>query len=331
MRAVVIEQPGTINVTEVPDPAPRADEVVIAVHAGGICGTDLHILGGDLPPTPYPIIPGHEFAGAIVAVGSDVEELAEGDQVAVDPSLHCGHCEFCREGRGNICVTWRAIGVTSPGAAAEYVAVPWRNVYRIPDGMSFAAAALIEPLSCAVRGYDRLPRGLSTHYLIYGAGTMGLLMLQLAHRAGATTVSVVDPNSGRLPVATKLGADTVAGNADELGHDGGFEVVIDATGVIAAIEDGLTRVRRGGTFLQFGVAPSEATAKFSPFRVYNEEIDIIGSMAVLHSYRRARDLMAAGAIDAETMVTDSFALEDYPKAIEAFVAGTGRKIQITPR
>lgn len=330
MRAVVIDKPGSVSIADLPDPTPRPDEIVVAPRACGICGTDMHIFDGDLPPTPYPIIPGHEFAGEVVAVGAEVADLREGQRVAIDPSLHCGHCDSCRDGRGNICENWRAIGVTGAGGSAEFVSVPARNAYRIPDDMSWTAAALIEPLSCAVRGYDRLDRKLGSRYLIYGAGTMGLFMLQLAARAGASSVDVVDTKAERLDLAIRLGASTTATGADQLDRPKGWEVVIDATGVIAAIEDGLTRVRRGGTFLQFGVASAEATAKFSPFRVYNEEIDILGSMAVLFSYRRAVELMAEGVIDAEAMVSDRIAISDYAEAIDRFRSGAGRKIHVTP-
>jgi len=259
-----------------------------------------------------------------------VTGISAGQRVAVDPSLQCGHCHYCREGRGNLCDNWGGIGVTTSGASADFVAVPAANVYPIPDDMTWTAAALIEPLSCAVRGYDRLPSRLGAHYLIYGAGTMGLFMLQLAGRAGASSVSVVDTNSGRHPLARQLGASATTTNADELDRPQGWEIVIDATGVIAAIEDGLTRVRRAGTFLQFGVAPAEATARFSPFKVYNEEIDIIGSMAVLNSYQRAVELMADGAIDAEAMVSDQIPLADYAAAIDRFRSGAGRKLHIVP-
>lgn len=330
MRAVVIEAPGSVSVTDRPDPRPGPDEVVVAPRACGICGTDLHILDGDLPPARYPIIPGHEFAGEVVAVGSAVTGLREGQRVAVDPSLHCGHCDSCRDGRGNLCESWHAMGVTDAGACAELVSVPSRNAYLLPDGMSWTAAALIEPLSCAVRGYDRLGLRLGSRFLVYGAGTMGLLMVQLARRAGASSVDVVDTRAERLDLARELGAATTATGADELDRPQGWEVVIDATGVIAAIEDGLTRVRRGGTFLQFGVAPAQATATYSPFRVYNEEIDIIGSMAVLHSYRRAVELMAEGVIDAEAMVSDRIPIADYTDALDRFRSGAGRKIHVTP-
>ncbi|SDQ10541.1 zinc-dependent alcohol dehydrogenase family protein [Actinopolyspora saharensis] len=330
MRAVVIEKPGEVSVTNVADPTPGAGQVVVEVDACGICGTDIHILDGDFAPTPYPIVPGHEFAGTVVATGDAVSGPRIGDRVAVDPSLFCGSCRQCEVGRGNLCENWNAVGVTRDGACAQYALAPAANCHRLPEGVSTAHAALIEPLSCAVRGFDRLPRGLGEHYLIYGAGTMGLLMLQLAKRNGAVSVSVVDLNEERIRVAEQLGADVTSTDAARLHHSDGWEVVVDCTGAIPAIEDGLTRVRRGGTFQQFGVAPGESTASFSPFRVYNDEIDIVGSMAVLHSYGRAVELMGAGVVDAETMITHAFGLDSYEQAVGDFRAGSGRKVQVLP-
>jgi len=317
-------------VETVDDPTPGRREVVVEVAACGICGTDLHILDGEFAPT-LPVIPGHEFSGRVVALGADVTELSVGDAVAVDPSVYCNECHFCRQGRGNLCDRWSAIGVTMSGGAAEYAAAPVGNCFKLPDGVRIEDAALVEPLSCAVRGYDVLPRRLAEQYLIYGAGTMGLMMLQLAKRAGASTVSVVDTNAPRLDTAKLLGATEVATSAAQLGHPHGWEVVIDCTGVVAAIEDGLTRVRKGGSFLQFGVSEENAEARFSPYRIYNEEITILGSMAVLHSFERAGELFSAGAIDADTMITHRLPLEEYPAALEAFKSGQGLKTQVLPK
>ncbi|GAA1931714.1 zinc-dependent alcohol dehydrogenase family protein [Streptantibioticus ferralitis] len=330
MRALVIETPGHFGVTTVADPAPGPGQVVVAPAAVGICGTDVHIVQGEFAPTPYPIIPGHEFTGEVVALGEGVTGLHTGDNVAVDPSLFCGACHYCTIGHGNLCEHWGAIGDTVDGAMAEYVAVPAANCYRLPDGLDVTQGALIEPLSCAVRGFDVLPRRLGDHYLIYGAGTMGLMMLQLAKAACAASLSVVDVNEDRLKIAARLGADATATSADTFDRTQGWETVIDCTGVIPAIEDALTRVRRGGTFQQFGVAPSAAKASFSPFKVYNDEITIVGSMAVLHSFGRAVDLMAKGVIDAETMITHSFGLDEFAEALQTFREGSGRKIQIRP-
>jgi len=330
VRAVVVEQPGKVGVQQVDDPTPGPREVVVKVEACGVCGTDVHLLEGDSPLASYPLVPGHEFCGEVVEVGAGVEHLKVGDFVAVDPNLPCGRCRFCQAGRDNLCENYQAIGVTRAGACAELVAAPAANAFLLPADLPRAWGTLVEPLSCAVHGFDRLGAKLADRYLIYGAGTMGLLMAQLAHRAGAAAVDVVDLKESRLPVAKRLGADHTATSADELDHPQGWEVVIDATGVVPAIEDGLRRVARGGTFLMFGVTPAEATATFSPFRLYNEEVTVIGSMAVLHSFERARDLLVGGAVDAAAMLTHSMALDSYEAAMATFRSGAGLKIQVTP-
>src|SRR5690606_23758388 len=134
-----------------------------------------------------------------------------------------------------------------------------------------------EPLACAIRGYDLLPRRMGDHYLVYGAGTMGLLMAQLAPRAGAASVTIVDINATRLETARELGIQHVLTGADQAEREK-WDVVVDCTGAIPAIEDALPRVKAGGTFQHFGVAPAEATADYSPFRVYRDEISIVGTM-----------------------------------------------------
>ncbi|MFD8220299.1 zinc-dependent alcohol dehydrogenase family protein [Streptomyces sp. NPDC059697] len=329
MKAAVIEAPGKVTVTTVPDPTPGPRQVVIDVAACGLCGTDLHILQGEFAPK-LPIVPGHEFAGEVVGLGSEVTELKIGDRVAVDPSLYCNECRYCRAGRNNLCDRWQAIGVTVPGGAAEYAVAPVANCVRLPDHVDVQDAALIEPLSCAVRGYDVLNSRLGSHVLIYGSGTMGLMMLELAKRTGAASVDVVDVNPERLTTAEKLGCSQAALSADELGRPGGWDVVVDATGNGAAIQDGLERVAKAGTFLQFGVSDYATTATISPYRIYNQEITITGSMAVLHSYERAAELFATGVLDPQVFISHRMPLTQYPQALEQFTAGQGRKIVVLP-
>jgi 2-desacetyl-2-hydroxyethyl bacteriochlorophyllide A dehydrogenase len=329
MRAAVITGIGQVSIETVDDPTPGPRDVVVEVAAAGICGTDLHILQGEFAPT-LPIIPGHEFAGTVVALGSAVTELAVGHRVAVDPSLHCGECYQCRRGRGNMCERWAAIGVTHPGAVADYVAAPVQNCWTVPDSVPLDAAALIEPLSCAVRGYDVLRSQLANHVLIYGSGTMGLMMLELAKRAGAATVSVIDLNPERLDTAKVLGCTAAVTNADELDRPRGWDLVIDCTGVSAAIADGLTKVAKAGTFLQFGVSNYSTRVEIEPYKIYNHEITITGSMAVLHSFERAGELLAAGVLQPDVMISHRFPLKKFPDALDQFRAGIGRKILLTP-
>ncbi len=329
MRAAIVDRPGEIRVGEVPDPKPGERQVVVKVGACGICGTDLHIADGHFPPTPYPIVPGHEFAGEIVELGADVPgEWKVGDRVAVDPSLFCGYCGPCRAGHGNLCANWGATGDTVNGAFAEYVAVPSSTCYRMPDSMTWEEGALVEPVSCAVHGVRRVGVEAGERFLVVGAGTMGLIMQQLLQRSGAQ-VTVVDRNKDRLPRAESLGAVATAADVKDLNGEK-FDVAVDCTGAAPAIEAAFDSIRRGGRLLVFGVAPAEARVALSPFRIYNDEITIVGSMAVLHSFGTALDLVASGAIDTDSLLTDRLPLEQYPEALAKMRSGSGLKVQVLP-
>jgi NADPH2:quinone reductase len=324
----------------VPDPTPRSDELLIRVEACGICGTDLHIIDGESPLARYPIVPGHEFAGEVVALGCDIVQSNEnggmnitiGSRVAVDPNLYCGYCDFCRTGHENLCLHYAALGVTTNGALAQYVAVPLAAAYSLPDTMSLREAALIEPVSCAVHAMHSLNARSGDTFLIVGAGTMGLLLLQLALRGGASRVVMVDVNAQRLMCAEQLGAtrtynDIQRALADELL---GFNCVIDATGVPAVIEKAFMAVKRGGKFMVFGVASHDARISLSPFRIYNDEITIIGSMAVLFSFQAALDLISGGMINTQAMLTTVLPLQDFPRALDMVRQGKGIKTQVLP-
>src|SRR5918994_3617729 len=146
MKAVVVEKPGDVRVDEVPVPEVGLKDVLVKVAACGICGTDIHIIDGEFPPTTYPIIPGHEFGGTVLALGDEVVEIKVGDRVGVDPTLNCGECYFCQRGQGNLCERWNAVGVGAhPGGFAECVAVPERTGYSLPGGMSEAKAGAKRP------------------------------------------------------------------------------------------------------------------------------------------------------------------------------------------
>jgi NADPH2:quinone reductase len=327
MRAAIIDVPGTVRVGEMPDPKAEPRCVVVRVGACGICGTDLHIADGHFPPTPYPIVPGHEFAGEIVEVGPEVDGWSVGDRVAVDPSLFCGHCDPCRAGRGNLCANWGATGDTVDGAFAEYVSVPAANCHRMPDDMTWQQGALVEPLSCAVHGVRRIGVEAGEDFLVVGAGTMGLLVQQLLQSGGAT-VAVVDRDASRLGRAEALGAVATATDVREL--DTRFDAAVDATGAVPAIEAAFDSLRRGGRLLVFGVAPAEARIALSPFRIYNDEITVVGSMAVLNSYGRALDLLANGSVVSEPLLTHTLPLSEYPAALDLMRSGAGLKVQVVP-
>ncbi|WP_126599394.1 zinc-dependent alcohol dehydrogenase family protein [Dictyobacter aurantiacus] len=337
MRAVIVDAPEQVRVDNVAEPMPGPSEVLIRVGASGICGTDLHIIGGDSPLARYPLIPGHEFAGEVVAVGSGLQSegkagvpITVGSRVAVEPNLYCGQCEFCRTGHENLCLNYAAIGVTINGAFAQYVTVPAAKAYVLPETLSFREGALIEPVSCAVHGMHSLNPRFGDTFLIVGAGTMGLLLLQLAVRGGASRIAVVDVNTQRLARAEQLGATRVYTDIQHALKDEplGFNCVIDATGVAPVIEQAFMTVKRGGKFMIFGVASHEARVSLSPFRIYNDEITIVGSMAVLFSFQAALDVMSAGVIDTQAMLTTALPLDDFPKALDMVRRGEGVKTQI---
>jgi 2-desacetyl-2-hydroxyethyl bacteriochlorophyllide A dehydrogenase len=333
MRAVVVDQPGHVRVTTVPDPEIGPKDVLVHVEACGICGTDIHILEGEFPPTQYPIIPGHEFGGTIVAVGNDVTGFTTGDRVGIDPTLNCGECYFCHRGQGNLCERWNAVGVGHhPGGFAERVAVPERTVYHLPASMDFRAAALTEPVACVIHGFHLLQPHPGDSYLIYGAGPMGLLNAQVAQFNGARSVAIVDINPNRLDIARSFGFDVLGTSLDEVRAVAprGFDSVIEATGKTKVAERAIDAVIRGGKLLLFGVCPPGEAAAYEPFKIYNEEISIFGTMAILNSYGPALDVIAAGAIDTERMVTHTLPLSQFEEAIELVRRGEGLQIQIAP-
>ena len=335
MLAVVVEKPHQYGVVELPDPHAGPGEVVIRVGACGICGTDLHVIEGDFPPTVYPIVIGHEFGGEVVEVGPGVDGVKVGDRVGVDPTLNCGACYFCQRGMGNLCEHWNGIGVArTHGGFAEYVALPARTVHPLPEGMTDAEAGLIEPVSCVVRGFHRLAPLVGETYLVFGAGPMGLMNAQVARFNGASRVAIVDINERRLERAKRdFGFDTVATSLDQLRDEfpRGFDNVIEATGVTKVAEMAIDGVKRRGKLLLFGVCPPGEKASYDAFRIYNEELTIMGTMAVLNSYGPAIDVIAAGAIDARKMVSHSFTLDRFEDALAVVRSGEGMKVQVGGR
>lgn len=331
MRAAVVSSSTSgVELLDVPAPTAGPGEVVVEVAACGVCGTDLHVATGDYAPLRLPVVIGHEFAGTVCETGPGVTSLRVGDRVAVDPSLYCGRCAYCAAGRDNLCLDGGGLGTTADGAFAERVGVRADNCYLLPDRLGFEAAALAEPLACAVHGMDLLPRRVGDHYLVYGAGTMGLLLAQLARQAGAASVSVVDLSEARLARAASSGTAT-ATSADALPRArAGWQVVIDCTGAPSAIRDAIDRVARGGTYLQFGVASTSAQVPLSPFRLFRDEITLLGSRAIFRSFGRAVELLSAGVVDTAPLVSDRLPLADIDVALARLAEGVTGKVLVHP-
>ncbi|WP_099038199.1 alcohol dehydrogenase catalytic domain-containing protein [Mycobacterium neglectum] len=329
MRAVVIEAPTVVQIAELPDPEPGAGDVVVEVALTGVCGTDIHMLDGDFATARFPIVPGHEVTGTVVARGTGVVSPRVGERVVVDPGVPCMTCLLCRRGRPNLCEHRNAVGITLNGGAADRVLVAARNCHVIPDSVSSTAAVLAEPLACVLHAFDMVPRTSGRRVLIYGAGPVGLLAVQVAGYLGAHSVDTVDLDADRRAVAQKLGASKVFGPSD-LGEEDDWDLVIDASGAPTAIEDGLGRLQRGGTFLQLGVAPGDAVVPLSPYQVFARELTIVGSMTTRHTFPGALRLLESGTITSELIVEEPVPLSHYAKAVDTVRGRNALKVVVGP-
>lgn len=336
MQAVIFPAPNRIAVEQAADPHCEVDEVIVQVAQVGICGTDLHIYRNEYLST-FPLIAGHEFTGRIVEAGKQVTQLHRDERVAVDPNLYCGQCYFCRQEQANHCLSWQGVGITRPGAFAEYVAVPARACYPVPDFLTDAQAAFIEPLSCVVHALNRLRVWPGDEVLIWGAGPMGLLWVQAMQRSGASQVVVVEKEADRRSLAQQMGATAAlaAGPAQmerlrELAPYG-FAIVIDATGVPAIIEQALRFLKPRGQYLQFGVSPREATVRWSPYEIFRNDWTILGSFALCYTFQPAIAWLANRVVDIAPLVSHTLPLADFDRGFRDFADGKTLKVHLRPK
>lgn len=333
MKAAVLEAVGKLVIKDVDPPAIGPKDVLVRSRACGVCGTDVHIWEGDFFPS-FPLVPGHELAGEIVEVGSEVKDLARGDKVMVDPTVTCDDCHFCQINRQNHCLNWNAVGVTRDGGFGEYVRVPARNCYKF-DRVGFAEGAFTEPLACVVFGQDRARIEIGSEVLIFGAGPIGQLHVQASKHNGASTITVVDPVAGKLEMARRYGATHGVQPGPTIGDDlrriakYGFDVVIDCTGVAKVMEQAITFVKPGGKLVIFGVCGPDDKASIRPFDIYRRDIEIVGSFAIRRTYDRAHKLMEAGVIDVKGLVSEVLPLADLVRGLHLMKDGkAGMKLQV---
>lgn len=321
MKALVLEEYNRLVYTDVPDPEMGPDEVLIEVRACGICGSDVHGMDGSTGRRRPPIVMGHEASGVIAAVGVEVSGWEVGDRVTFDSTVYCGRCHFCRQGRMNLCDERRVLGVScdeyrQDGAFAELVAVPERVLYRIPDELSFEHAAMVEPLSVAVHGVERIPVSLGDTAVVVGAGVIGLLAVQALRAAGCGTIISVDLEADRLDLARRLGAD-VGLKADECDviaevrrHSGGrgADVAFEAVGVPAAVQTAIECLRKGGSAALVGnVTPAVEL----PLQVVvAREITLYGSAAARGEHPACLDMIARGAVKLDPLISATAPLSE---------------------
>lgn len=314
MKALVLSAYKHLELEDVPIPQPAPDELLIRIRACGICGSDVHGFDGSTGRRIPPIVMGHEASGVVEAVGAQVDGFKPGDRVTFDSTVYCGECFFCRRGQVNLCDNREVIGVSTPwfrrmGAFAEYVTVPARIAYALPDSMPFAHAALIEAASVAVHGASLTPIEPDDTAIVVGAGMIGLLTMQAIRQAGAARVFVADLDDTRLKMARDLGAtetfnsktqDVVAEIQKRTGGRGA-DVALECVGITDAIALAVEGVRKGGAVTLVGnVAPKVELALQS---VVSRQIRLQGSCASNGEYPEVIAMMADGRIRVEPLVS----------------------------
>lgn len=338
MRAVVYRGPEQFAIEDVPDPELQAGEARIENLAVGICGTDGHIHHGGFG-TVFPLIPGHEIVGRVVELGPGAVGIAEGDMVAVDNTVYCGHCRTCKRGQFTQCMNFDALGVTSPGGFAERVVARASKCYPV-DGLTLDEAALIEPAACVVHGMDVLDLKPAADVLIIGAGPTGQILTQLVVHGGAGRVTVAAPTPFKLELAAGNGAnETVlvdrndfaasAGSLRTLAPDG-FDVVIEASGAIPVLASVLGHVASGGTLMVYGMADESRMVEVEPYEIFRRELTIKGAFAQAFEFPRAIDFLRSGKIRADGIITHRFGLNDYASALASLRAPDCLKAVVEP-
>jgi L-iditol 2-dehydrogenase len=323
MKALVLTKYNHLEIQEWPKPEIGPDEVLLRVAACGICGSDIHGMDGSTGRRQPPIVMGHEASGTVAQVGGNVTTWKSGDRVTFDSTVYCGTCWFCRRGDINLCDNRRVLGVSCDdyrrhGAFAEYVAVPQHILVRIPDNVTFAQAAMIEPISIAFHAVRRTRIALGDTAVVVGAGMIGLLVIQALRMSGCGQIIAVDVDRARLDLARKLGADEclvaesvdVAAEVRRRTNGRGADVAMEAVGISTTVQTAVASVRKGGQITLVGNLTPKVD--FALQAAVTRELTILGSCASSGEYPACLDMMARGVINVDTLISAVAPLSDGP-------------------
>ncbi len=328
MRKLIVTEPRHLSICQEEPPVPGPGEVGIRVAYCGICGSDIHAFQGKHPFISLPFNPGHEFSGTVFAVGKEVSGFTAGDRVVCEPNLVCGKCPNCRTGRYNICDNLKVMGCQSHGAMADCFLAPQEKTLHLPQALSLRDAVLVEPLSVGVHAVRVGGALFNRNVAIFGAGTIGLMVLVNVMRAGAKDVAVVDLSEHRLHLARKLGASCTfnAGQADLLDRlqrskpDEGYEVIFECVGVEKSVNDAVELVRKGGRIVVCGVFADDI--RFKVKYIQDREIEMVGSlMYTRRDVQNAIDLLASGRLNTSLIISREYPLDRAEEAFAEAVRG----------
>lgn len=331
MKAVVFPQIQKFEIADIEIPEINDREVLIKNSFAGFCGTDFKIFNGDYVAR-YPLIPGHEFSGIVEKVGKEVKGIKKGQRVAIEHTITCGNCYYCKRNEQNLCINRGSYGTTANGGFAEYSKVPESCIHILSDNVSLKEAALQEPLGCGILGLEKINIRFGDKGLIFGIGPIGLIMLQLLNIRGVSSVTMVDIHEDKIAIGKKFGAGEVLINDRDLSKklklisEYGFDIVIDATGIIAVIEQLFNFVNKNGRILFFGHPEHGKKISIDPFQIHKNDLSIYGSFSVKRNTAQALELLENKKINLEGIISHEFALTEFAQAFELAKSGKFTKI-----
>ena len=332
MRALVLKEYRRLAIEDVPAPVLQAGEVLVRVRACGICGSDVHGMDGSSGRRIPPIIMGHEAAGEIAELGSGVAGWQAGERVTFDSTVYCGDCWYCRRGRINLCERRQVLGVSCGeyrrhGAFAEFVAVPQRILYRLPDSLSYEQAAMTEAVSVAVHAVRRTPLAEDASAAVVGTGMIGLLVVQALRAAGCKQIIALDLDADRLDLARKLGAtqviqaagEALPGQVQALTGGRGADAALEVVGLPETVATAIAAVRKGGSVTLVGNLKPHADLPLQS--VVTRELSLIGTCASAGEYPECLELIATGRINVTDFISATPPLEEGARWFERLYAG----------
>lgn len=335
MRAAVLQEFGRVENCEVEIPKAPPGEIILKVNGCGVCGTDVHLAAGHVSLAKPPVVLGHEISAEVHDVGSAGSKFEVGEPVIVDPVIGCGECRWCRIGKTNLCSSQTIIGYVRSGGFCQYLSVPLGKVYGVPESLGPKGGILVETLACVVNGYERLNPRPGNTVLILGAGSVGLLWLELIKHSLATFVAQTDLVGSRVATARELGADMAMNLKDKnLGNSlkeagiSEFDIIIDATGVPSAVSGALPYLGKGGKFMLFGVCPEGESVKVSPYEMFLKEQTLIGAKMPPSTFDQSISLLEAGVINIDAIVNRVLPLSRTGDAINMFVSEKDKAIKM---
>lgn len=336
MKALVKSKPERgIWMEDIPEPTVGHNDVLIKINRTAICGTDIHIYQWDewaKSTIPVPLAIGHEFAGEIVEIGSEVKGFAPGDRVSAEGHITCGVCRNCRAGRRHLCINTVGVGVDRPGAFAEYLSVPAFNVFKLPDVISNDMASILDPLGNATHtalSFDLVGEDV----LITGAGPIGIMAVAIACYAGARHVVITDINDYRLELASKMGAtaalnvtrDSLDDTMQQLGMTEGFDVGMEMSGNPQAFRDMLRTMHHGGKVAILGIPPEETSVDWHQVIFKGLTLKGIYGREMFETWYKMSSMLQSG-LNIEPIITHHFDIDDFQPAFDLMESGQSGKV-----